>query len=178
MVLVVDYVLALRCLCFNVRIKHKVNMWIWSCFIFCIKSFIPVILKTFLNCFSQFHELDGLENSVLHPGDSVVRVQKLIQTPMVWIGSGGLIRVGDCPDMLKEIKGRKCFHCTYCSSYSTMYFNGWICTASCRDDAWELMTGCFLARSTRDIFCSVMALSNHRMYFTYLSLTCSCWLCV
>lgn len=122
MVLVVDYVLALWCLCFNIRIKHKVNVWIWSCFIFCIKSFIPVILKTFLNCFSQFHELDGLENSVLHPGDTVVRVQKLIQTPMVWIGSGGLIRVGDCPDMLKEIKGRTCFDCTYCSSYSTMYF--------------------------------------------------------
>lgn len=31
----------------------------------------------------EFHELDGLENSVLHPGDTVVRVQKLIQTPMV-----------------------------------------------------------------------------------------------
>lgn len=32
---------------------------------------------------SKFHVVDGLINSVLHPGDSVIQVQKLIQTPVL-----------------------------------------------------------------------------------------------
>lgn len=60
--------------------------------------------KHFLILF-QIH-VDGLINSVLCPGDSVVQVQKLNQAAVVWIGSGGVIRVGGCPDVLKNIRGK------------------------------------------------------------------------
>lgn len=135
--------------------------------------------------------MDGLINSILRPGDSVVQVQKLIQTPVVWIGSGGMIRVGDYLDWSVEgDKGKKMVwvHLLFqllcgvliissltltCKNDS---FNCWICIiVACREDVQELWILVAFWQEVLRIFIVAWSVALESQNMVCVSVVLTCW---